>query len=72
MRAAADLYFPESGVERARQAVRANCEKNGALEIPELRDALSTSRKFLIPLLERLDAEGLTLRQGGHRILRTR
>ena len=68
----AELYFSESAMQRAREAVTANCQKNGQLEIPELRDALDTTRKFLIPLLERLDAEGLTLRQGGHRILKTR
>ena len=64
------LYLTESVAEKAREAVRANCEKNEQLVIPELRDALGTSRKFLIPILERLDAEGLTLRQGGHRILK--
>ena len=64
------LYLAEPCAERARQAVRENCERNGQLEIPELRDALGTSRKFLIPLLERLDLEGLTVRQGGHRVLK--
>ncbi len=54
------------------KAVIANCERNGALVIPELRDVLKTTRKFLIPLLEHLDAQGLTLRQGGRRVLRRR
>jgi hypothetical protein len=31
---------------------------------------LGTTRKFLIPLLEHLDAIGVTLRQGAHRVLR--
>jgi len=31
-----------------------------------------TSRKFLIPLLEHFDAQGLTIRQGGNRILKRR
>ena len=41
-----------------------------ALGIPELRDRLGTSRKFLIPMLEYFDAQGLTIRQGGHRVLK--
>jgi selenocysteine-specific elongation factor len=65
-----DLYLAEGRAARAREAVRENCERHGHLEIPELRDALGTSRKFLIPLLERFDLEGLTLRQGGHRVLK--
>jgi len=66
------LYLAGSVAEEARSAVVENCGRNGHLEIPELRDRLSTTRKYLIPLLERLDAEGLTLRQGGHRVLKRR
>ncbi|MFT7486613.1 MAG: selenocysteine-specific elongation factor [Candidatus Paceibacteria bacterium] len=66
------LYLTAELAEQARVAVRENCERNGPLVIPELRDVLGTSRKYLIPILERMDAEGLTLRQGGHRILKKR
>ncbi|MED6334019.1 MAG: selenocysteine-specific translation elongation factor [Planctomycetota bacterium] len=66
------LFMNAACVGRAREAVIANCERNGALVIPELRDVLKTTRKFLIPLLEHLDAQGLTLRQGGRRVLRRR
>ncbi|MEM8710580.1 MAG: SelB C-terminal domain-containing protein, partial [Planctomycetota bacterium] len=66
----ADLYLSGTVVEDARQAVTTNCQANGHLEIPELRDALGTTRKFLIPILEHFDTEGLTLRQAGRRVLR--
>ena len=56
----------------ARAAIVANCEAHGHLEIPGLRDKLGTTRKFLIPLLEYFDAQGLTLRQAGHRVLKRR
>lgn len=36
----------------------------------EFRDALGTSRKYAIPLLEHLDAAGFTLRQNDTRVLR--
>ena len=67
-----DLYLAGSAAEEARSAIVENCERNGHLEIPELRDRLGTTRKFLIPLLEFFDAQGLTLRQAGHRVLKRR
>lgn len=66
------LVFDAGALERARGEVVANCERHGELDIPELRDALGTSRKFLIPLLEHFDAVGVTARQGGRRVLRRR
>ncbi|MFT7667851.1 MAG: selenocysteine-specific elongation factor [Planctomycetota bacterium] len=66
------LFLTAATAEQARTAVVSNCEKNGQLVIPELRDVLSTSRKFLIPILERMDLEGVTLRQGGNRVLKKR
>ncbi len=67
-----DLYLAASAVERAREALVASFERHGHLEIPELRDELGTTRKFLIPLLEYFDARGVTIRQGAHRVLRKR
>jgi selenocysteine-specific elongation factor len=68
----ADLFLAAEVAGRGREAVIENCGRNGQLVIPELRDVLDTSRKYLIPLLERFDLEGLTLRQGGHRVLKKR
>jgi selenocysteine-specific elongation factor len=36
----------------------------------ELRKALGTTRRILIPLLEKLDRDGVTRRQGDVRVLR--
>ena len=55
-----------------RAEVVANCARNGELSIPELRDAVGTTRKFLIPILEAFDTEGLTQRRGNTRVLRAR
>ncbi|MCP3914118.1 MAG: selenocysteine-specific translation elongation factor [bacterium] len=65
-----DLFFARASLDEARGAVTENCEANGQLEVPALRDRLGTTRKFLIPVLEYFDAQGLTRRMGGHRILR--
>ncbi len=46
--------------------------KNGSMSIGQARELLGASRKYLLPLLETLDHEGVTVRQGDSRILRTR
>jgi len=58
--------------EFARDAIVANCTQHKSLDIPSLRDALATTRKYLIPLLEHFDAQGLTARLGANRVLRKR
>ena len=64
------MFLGRAAYEHVMQAVVENCQKNGRLEIPELRDRLGTTRKFLIPFLAHFDAAGLTARRGGHRVLR--
>lgn len=67
-----DLYLASSAIERAKTALVNSFERHGHLEIPDLRDELGTTRKFLIPLLEYFDAQGVTIRQGAHRVLKKR
>jgi len=38
--------------------------------VSDLRQALATSRRIMLPILERLDRDGVTLRQGDKRILK--
>jgi selenocysteine-specific elongation factor len=66
------LYFSTDALEEARVAITENCTQHGHLEIPVLRDRLNTTRKWLIPLLEHYDAQGVTIRQGANRVLRKR
>jgi selenocysteine-specific elongation factor len=71
-----DFVFTRAKLAEAEAAIVANCKGNseapGQLAIPALRDALGTSRKYLIPLLEFFDNAGLTARSGGSRILKRR
>ena len=71
-RIGSEFVMATSAVERVKQLVVENCTKHGHLEIPELRDALQTSRKYLIPLLEHFDAKGVTTRLGANRVLKKR
>ena len=41
----------------------------GSATVSQIRDAISTTRKFAVPVLEYLDAKGVTRRQGDERVL---
>ncbi|MGH9300183.1 MAG: SelB C-terminal domain-containing protein, partial [Acidimicrobiales bacterium] len=64
-------YFAAAAVEEAARrltglfAARPDCE---GVTVSEMRQLFGTSRKFAIPLLEELDARGLTRRRGDVRI----
>lgn len=65
-----DHLWSAATLRTALLAVRRNCLAHGGeLDIPGLRDAFETSRKFLIPLLEHIDLLGFTLLRGGVRRL---
>lgn len=67
---ASGLHFDASAVARARQSLRDVAARHaGELIVPEVRDALGTTRKFLIPLLELFDSQGVTTRRGDKRFL---
>jgi selenocysteine-specific elongation factor len=64
------LYEAQALEEIRRLVTEHGRSRQGAIDIPALRDDLGTTRKYLIPLLEHLDAEGLTVRHGERRTLR--
>jgi len=66
-----DLYFHRSALDRVRSMVVDFIEKHGEIGINDFRDmAGGLSRKFMIPLLEYLDNQRVTLRVGDKRKLR--
>jgi selenocysteine-specific elongation factor len=48
--------------------IRDRLNADGKLNVPELRDRFSFTRKFAIPILEECDRIGLTAREGDYRI----
>jgi selenocysteine-specific elongation factor len=65
-----DHVYSAETVQKSLIAIYRNCMRHDEqLVIPELRDELGTSRKFLIPLLEYVDSLGLTCLRGGVRRL---
>lgn len=63
------VYFAASAVERAAQTIAGLLvAAPGGVTASEVREALGTTRKYLLPLLGHLDATGVTRRRGDVRI----
>jgi selenocysteine-specific elongation factor len=70
--AAVDLdgvVFAATALEQARSLIVAALHDRGTLTVADARDILHSTRKFVLPLLTRLDAEGVTRRRGDERVL---
>lgn len=63
------FYLDVAALERFEQAVRARLSNDTPAAAAELKDAMGTSRKYAIPLLEYFDATGLTRRIDDKRVL---
>jgi hypothetical protein len=57
-------------LQKASDEVKRFLQTKRAATASELRQALGTSRRVIIPLLEHFDRAGLTRREGDQRILR--
>ena len=66
------MHVHAEALDAVRERVVALIEAEGEITLARLRDELGTSRKYAQALLERFDAERLTLRRGEARVLRRR
>jgi selenocysteine-specific elongation factor len=55
---------------RASEAITIFLKQHSSATAGELRQALGTSRRIIIPLLERMDKKGVTRREGDKRVLK--
>jgi selenocysteine-specific elongation factor len=62
------VLFATSAVNDARVRVTAAVRERGQLTVAEIRDLLGSTRKYVLPLVNRFDAEGVTRRRGDTRI----
>ena len=63
------VYFAPSAVEEASRVVaKLLAEHPEGVTVAQVREALGTTRKYALPLLARLDADGVTRRRGDVRI----
>jgi selenocysteine-specific elongation factor len=68
---ALDVLLLRESFERMKSHVSEFISKNGPATVSELRQALGSSRRIMVPFLERLDREGFTRRMGDKRSLRS-
>jgi selenocysteine-specific elongation factor len=63
------IYFAPTAVKRASEVVAVLLARQpGGVTASEIREALGTTRKYLLPLLAELDATGVTRRRGDLRV----
>jgi selenocysteine-specific elongation factor len=68
-----DLHIHADALAQARDRIVALIEANGPVTLAQVRDALGTSRRYAQALLERLDADKVTVRRADDtRVLRGR
>jgi selenocysteine-specific elongation factor len=66
-----EIVMSTESLKRASQMIREFLRAKGPATTSDLRQMLGNSRRVAIPLLERLDRDGVTLRQGDKRSLRS-
>ncbi len=64
-----DLYYSAPAFEQLKSSVVACLQAHGEANAATLKDAMGVSRKYAIPVLEKLDALGVTKRAGDMRTL---
>ncbi len=65
-----EVAFRKSDYTMMVGRIRAHIEQQGQISVAEARDLFNTSRKYILPLMEHLDAVGLTVRAGDFRRLK--
>jgi selenocysteine-specific elongation factor len=66
---APDVVLWHENFERMKSQVAEFISKNGPATVSELRQSLGSSRRIMVPLLERLDRDGVTRRVADKRTL---
>ena len=66
---ASDVVLLRESFEHMKSRVTEFISKNGPATVSQLRQTMGSSRRVMVPLLERLDREGFTRRLGDKRML---
>jgi selenocysteine-specific elongation factor len=62
------IYFSTAAIDEARARVSRALFARGTLKLADIRDLLGSTRKYVVPIASRLDADGVTRRRGDDRI----
>jgi selenocysteine-specific elongation factor len=71
VRVTTDMYFLASSIATLRQRLKEYLTTKGEMTAASFRDLIGSSRKYTIPLLEYFDRDGLTIRIGDIRRLKS-
>lgn len=66
------VLFRKEDFEKLKSKIVDFIKKNGEATVSQLREHLSTTRKYMVPILEKLDQLGVTEREGDKRVLPNR
>ena len=69
LRLGPDLHFDAAAVAQAREKIVAHLKEHGSILAKDARDLTGSSRKYILPLLEYFDSQGVTKRDGDVRTL---
>jgi selenocysteine-specific elongation factor len=67
---APEVVFSRAGYDGIVTEIRQILARQGTLTAAQVRDHFNTSRKYALALLEYLDEQGITVRQGDARRLK--
>ena len=67
-----EVLFRKEDFEKLKNKIVDFIKKNGRATVSQLREHLSTTRKYMVPILEKLDQLGVTQREGDKRTLPNR
>src|SRR4030095_15538750 len=71
VRVTTDMYFLTSSIDQLRTMLKKFLTEKGEMTAASFRDLIGSSRKYTIPLLEYFDRDGLTIRIGDIRRLKS-
>jgi selenocysteine-specific elongation factor len=71
VRVTTDMYFLAGSIEQLRRTLTKHLTEKGEMTAAAFRDLIGSSRKYTIPLLEFFDRDGLTIRIGDIRRLKS-
>ena len=66
------VIFHREAVEEASRLALETIDKEGELTVVRFKDVVGSTRKYVVPLLEHLDARGVTVRDGNRRLAASR
>jgi selenocysteine-specific elongation factor len=67
-----EVVLTVESLKRATELIRRYIREHGPATVSQIRQELGCSRRVVVPLLERLDRNGITLRNGDARTLRAK